>query len=306
MVYFSFQNPTYLYLLFLISLVIFLHFYFLGSAKKNSLKFANFEAIARIKGIPIYSKGIGVLVINIIIILLTVFFISGLTLHKEMDASTFSYIIAIDSSQSMGATDIPPTRLSAAKEVSTDFINALPSESRVGIISFAGNTLVEQKISKNKDLLKSSIKDIKLNEFGGTDVYEAIIISINLLENEENKAVIILSDGQINIGNIENIIEIARENDIVIHTIGMGTIEGGLTTYGISKLDEDKLKALSYNTNGNFFKISNLAEMREAFNEIINLKTKIGSIDLTFYLGISIIIFIFIQQIFINRGRLTL
>src|SRR3989338_10227127 len=304
--YFTFENSLYLYLLFFIPLAVLLHFYLISSSKKASLKFANFEAIARIKGVSLYSKNLGELAIFILMIIAVSFFVSGLTLHKEVEASSFSYVIVIESSQSMGAVDLFPNRLEVAKKTSINFLDSLPSSSRAAIVSFSGNTIIEQRISENKFILENAIQSIELSEVGGTDVYEAVIISIGLLENEENKAIILLSDGQVNVGDIEEIFKSAREQNVIVHTIGVGTKEGGATRFGISKLDEDSLKALSYNTNGKFYFISSEEDLENAFDDIIELKPGIASINLSFYFGMIIVLLIFLHEVLSYRSKITL
>lgn len=304
--YFYFSNPLYLNLLFLIPILIFFHFYSIRNMKGKALEFANFEAIARIKGIDIYSKSVTVLIFNILIVFCLVFALSGLTLYKEMNVSSFSFVIAIDSSESMGATDMPPTRFNVAKETSIDFIDSLPSSSRVGIVSFSGNSFIEQEVTNNKQELRESIQNIELTNYGGTDLYEAVFTSLYILRNEENKAMILLSDGQINIGNLQDVVENARRNNLLIHTYAIGTLEGGRTSFGVSKVDEDSLKSIAYGTGGKFFKIESKEQMTESFKEIAAITKKTGPLDLSLYL-IFLSIFIFIlRQFFVDIMNITI
>jgi len=298
--YISFQNSFYLALLFIIPVIIFFHFYNLRNLRGKAVRFANFEAIARVRGIDIYSKNIITLFINILIILSLVFSLAGLTLHMEMNSSSFSYVIAIDSSQSMGAKDLNPDRFTAAKESAKEFIDSLPIGTRVGVTSFASNTYIEKKLTDNKDTLKFAIDNIKLTNIGGTDIFEVYRTSTGLLDQEPNKAIIILSDGQINIGNIDEVVSEALKDSVVIHTIGIGTVTGGNTNFGISKLDEDSLKSLAYSTKGRYFNVVNEANLKDSFKEIIPLTNKIAAIDLSLYMIIlTIILFIVLQ--FVNQ-----
>lgn len=298
--YISFQNSYYLALLFIIPIIIFFHFYNLKNLRGKAVRFANFEAIARVRGIDIYSKNIITLIINMLIVLSLVFSLSGLTLHMEMKSSSFSYVIAIDSSESMGAKDLKPDRLAAAKESAKEFVDSLPIGTKVGVTSFASNTYIENKLTNNKDSLKFSIDNIKLTNIGGTDIFEAYRTSSTMLDKEPNKALIILSDGQINIGNIDDVITEALNDEVVIHTIGIGTVSGGNASFGISKLDEDSLKSLAYSTNGKYFNVVNEDRMKESFREIIPLTNRIAAIDLSFYMIIlTIILFIILQ--FVNQ-----
>jgi len=302
--YISFTHPFYLLFLFAIPILIFFHFYGLKNIKGRALKFANFEAIARVKGIDLFSKNIMLLVFNILFVVLLVFALSGLTLYKEVDASSFSFIIAIDNSESMSAKDLTPDRITAAKETSINFVNSLPYESYVGVISFSGDSFVEQKLTKNKQEIKSAIESIEISSVGGTDIFEAVSSSIELLGNEKNKAIILLSDGQINVGNVNEAVDNAKFNEVLINTIGIGTLAGGEASYGTSKLDEDSLKSLAYNTNGKYFNVKNKDEMRKSFSEIISVTRKLGSIDLSFYLIIIAIILFIVKEFLLSINKI--
>lgn len=304
--YFNFTNPNYLILLFIIPILIFFHFYSIKNIRGKSIAFANFEAIARVKGIDLYSKNIIILLLNIAMVSFLIFSLSGLTLYKEMEISSFSFVIAIDSSESMGAVDIYPDRLSASKETSIEFINSLPKGSRVGVISFSGNSFIEHEISDKKEEVANSIRNIELKKFGGTDIYEAISISSFMLEDEENKAVILISDGQLNVGSVYDSVEYAKKNNILIHTFGIGTAEGGETSFGISRIDEDSLKSLAYSTGSKYFKVTSAEEMRKSFDEIMPLTKKFIGINLSLYLIIITIAIFMIQQFLIEVLRINI
>jgi Ca-activated chloride channel homolog len=302
--YINFVHQYYLVFLFVIPVLIFFHFFGLKNIRGKSLKFANFEAIARIKGIDLYSKNIMVLLFNILIIALIIFSLSGMTLYKELPASSFSFVIAIDNSDSMSAKDFVPDRLSAAKETAATFVDSLPADSYVGIISFSGDTTLTGEITKNKLDLKSSINDIQLSSVGGTDIIDAITNSINMLKNEERKSVILISDGQINVGTIGDAIKAASENKVVVHTLGIGTLEGGETSFGLSKLDEDSLKSLAYNTGGKYFKIENNQELKSSFDQIIEVTQRTGKIDLTAYLLILVVFLFLIKEFLLSINKI--
>jgi Ca-activated chloride channel family protein len=53
-------------------------------------------------------------------------------------------ILAIDVSLSMRATDVQPNRLAAAQAAARAFVQDLPPDLRVGIVSFAGTALLVQ------------------------------------------------------------------------------------------------------------------------------------------------------------------
>ena len=300
----SFTHQIYLLFLFVIPIFIFLHFFGLKTIKGRSLKFANFEAIARIKGIDLYSKSILLLIFNIFLVVLLVLALSGFTLNKEVGASSFSFVIAIDNSESMSAVDIAPNRLGAAKETAIDFIESLPFESYVSVLSFSGESKIEQGLSKNKQAIKFAIDSVELSDVGGTDVYEVVLNSARILKEQDEKAIILLSDGQINVGEVNDAVDYALANNILIHTIGIGSVEGGETSYGFSKLDEDSLKSLSYNTEGIYFNVKSKQELENSFSQIVGVTRRLGEINLSAYLIILVIILFIVKQFLLSVNKI--
>jgi Ca-activated chloride channel family protein len=290
----------------MIPVMIFLHFFSLKSKKRKALKFANFEAIARIRGIDLYSKNLLILILSCIIVFSLIMSLSGLVLHVKISSSSFAFVIAIDSSRSMEADDIAPSRFEAAKNLAIQFVKSTKAGTKMGVISFAGVSRIEQELTEDRSLVISAIEDMQLREIGGTDLPEVIVISTKMLKNETTKAILLFSDGQLNIGDLDDAIEGAKENKIVINTIGVGTKEGGATTYGISKLDEDSLKAAAYNTEGKFFMLESSTDIEKYFEEITGLTVKDVSISLAKYLLILSVILFLIDYILINTRYRTL
>ncbi|MBU0760261.1 MAG: VWA domain-containing protein, partial [Nanoarchaeota archaeon] len=255
---------------------------------------------AKVKGVDLLSKNIFILILSVLIFLLLVLSLSGVKMQRTLYSSSFSFIIAVDSSTSMEAADFSPNRLEAAKETALDFVDSFPAGTRAGVISFSGNAFIEQSVTDDKDFIKRAIEEIPLSSIGGTDLSEAVITSTNLLEGEEAKAVILLSDGKINVGTIETAINYANNHDVIVHAIGIGTLEGGVTSYGLSKIDEDSLKSLAYNTEGKYFQAGTKELLRDSFNQIIELKFKKVSSDITSYLLLAAITLFLIEYILIS------
>lgn len=270
----------------------------------NSLKFENFHAIARIKGIDFYSKSLFVLFYNVLLVLILVFALSGLNFNQMMESSSYSFVIAIDNSESMNSIDIPPNRLTFAKDNAIFFIDSLPYESYTGILSFSGNSKVESKLTKNKEDLKETVKSLEISDVKGTDIVEAIVNSGRLLSTEKNKAVILMSDGQINTGSVSDVISYAKDNNITIHTIGIGTVEGGNSSFFLSKLDEDSLKSIAYNTGGRYYNVIERSQFTKVYPEIIVRTQRIASFELRNYLIIASLILFTLKSFLSATNRM--
>jgi len=303
---FSFIYPLYLWFLFVIPLMIIIHFISIQSRGKTAIKFANFDAIARIKGVDLYSKNLIILVLSILTALCLVMSMSGLTLEIRTNSTANSFVIAVDSSRSMEADDISPSRLEGAKNIALDFVKGSRTGTRVGIISFSGISTIEQDVTDDKSKINNAIRNIDFSEIGGTDISEAITTSVNILKNENRKSIILFSDGQINVGDLDYALEYAEDNDVVINTIAIGSKTGGQTGFGVSKLDEDTLKAIAYNTDGKMLSIENNEDIGRFFNEIMELRVRDVSINLTRQLLIGAVVLFFIQYILINTRYKTI
>lgn len=74
------------------------------------------------------------------------------------------YIFLIDNSASMGATDIEPNRLEAAKKRALSLIDEMKSGDAAMVISFADNAQVEQSYTDNRNELRRHVEEIKLTD----------------------------------------------------------------------------------------------------------------------------------------------
>jgi len=290
----------------LIPFTIFFYFYSIKRSGGKSIKFANFDAIARIKGVDIYSRNINIFLLDLLIILLVVFSLAGSNLYIDKQSSSYSYLIAIDSSESMGASDLVSNRFEVAKDTAVGFINALPIGTNVAIVSFAENAILEQDLTVNKPDLVNAIRKITLTSVGGTDVFEVISLSHFILKSEQNRAIILLSDGQVNVGNFNSSIDNAVKDHILVYALGLGTTQGGKTDLGISVIDENSLKSIAERTNGKYFKVTSLEEMKGAFDSIIKISNRPVKISLQLYLLIAAVLVFILREFVFYFNKLAI
>jgi Ca-activated chloride channel family protein len=92
-------------------------------------------------------------------------------------------ILAIDVSLSMRASDVQPNRLAAAQAAARRFIEELPPDLRVGIVSFAGTALTVQKPTGSKEELLAAIDRLQLDRH--TAIGSGIIMSLATLFPDE-------------------------------------------------------------------------------------------------------------------------
>ena len=305
----TFKNPIYLWSLLTLVLLILLHFVTLKNTRRRALRFANFEAIERVTGSEILSKNILLLYIRIIIIICVILAISGATIWYTGRSAKSDFVIAIDASSSMATQDIKPSRLDAAKQAAIAFVNIVhrKGKAKIAVISFSGASFIEQELTDDIKKVKDAIKNIEIKYVGGTDILDAVVTATDILFRGENmKTIILLTDGQINVGSIDDVIEYATKNSVTIHTIGIGTVSGGKmpiplpTTNVMSKLDEKSLQSVAYNTGGTYHRVENKEELYRAYNDIITASKVRLSFNLSPILIIVALVLLLIEWFLIN------
>ena len=162
-------------------------------------------------------------------------------------------IIALDTSKSMLATDIKPSRLGRAKLAIGDFTQGLKGD-RVGLIAFAGSAFLECPLTVDYGGFLLSLENIDVNTIpkGGTSISSAIKEAIRSYPAGEGKykALIIVTDGEDHQGDPLRLAEEAKKSGIIISCIGIGSKEGELIFVG----QEDGRKEFLKDSAGNAVK----------------------------------------------------
>jgi len=281
----SFANPIYLWALILVPLLIVLYFFSLKYSKTAALKFANFIALSRVSGGVEESSHITLLVVRMFSLVCIILSISGMTLWYYGETANKNYVLAIDASASMMSKDFSPTRLDSAKNAAINFVNGIPINSQVAVLSFSGTSFVDQPLTMDKSIIKNAIKEIQAKTIGGTDLGNAIITSSNLLiSSKKAKEIILLTDGRSNIGVSENTaIAYAIDNHITISTIGIGS--QNITDKFDLGADEEALKNIAGLTLGNSYIVKTSEDLNNVYEQIIkNPSTGKNPIELSFIL----------------------
>lgn len=286
------------------------HYLSLRFTKRKALKFANFPAIERITGKKILSKNYTLLILRLVILSLLIFSVAGTTFWYEGQTTDFDFMLAIDSSGSMLATDYTPNRIQAAKSAAMMFVDNLPGASTIGVVSFAGVSFIKQRPTSDIEKIRKAINNISIERVGGTAIGSAIITTSNLLpEGERAKVLILLTDGQNNVGpSIDTAIDYANENHLTINTIGIGTEEGGALpnlTF-VSKLDTETLKIISNSTGGSYYEARNETELSSVYKEIALSSVQKLSVNLSLYFLFFALLLLFAEWGLANTKYRTL
>jgi len=272
----SFQNSIFLWFLLLEPLVAILHVYSLRHTRQKAIRFANFEALEKIVETKnIIPNNYLILAMRMATLCLFTLAASGITLHYETTAAAYDYAIAFDSSNSMLADDIPPSRMEAATAAASTWLAAMPSGSQVSVIQFSSQATVLLALSRDLSAASRAVKNIVPDKSGGTAICEALKAAANQFPADDvDRAVILISDGQNNAGCLlDDGIAYAKKNRVTVYAIGVGTGAGGsiegLRDVVFVPSDAD-LRQVAQETGGEYFKAENVSGLSAAFGTLSN------------------------------------
>lgn len=217
-------------------------------------------------------------------------------------------ILAIDTSGSMRAVDVKPSRILAAQEAARAFVADVPRTTRVGIVAFAAAASVVQYPTTRREDVLAAIDRLQLQR--GTAAGSAILVALKAIfpdldvdlrathpragkpidaprkgEQEPTKAepvapgsyapaaIVLVSDGETTTGPVaQEAAKIAAERGVRVYTVGVGTPAGErLTVDGWTmrvRLDEGELKAIAATTRAEYFRAGSGAQLKAIYEAL--------------------------------------
>jgi Ca-activated chloride channel family protein len=149
-------------------------------------------------------------------------------------------VVALDVSASMRATDVAPSRLKRAKKEIRDLTGQLRGD-RVGLVLFAGTGFVQCPLTTDYGAFRLFLDVAGPDRMPvpGTDLGAALDAAAQAFDAarpasdstarpDDNRArvVLLLSDGENHVGDLQALKQRARRNDITLFTAGVGTADG--------------------------------------------------------------------------------
>ena len=196
-------------------------------------------------------------------------------------------VLSIDVSRSMLADDIPPSRIDAAKTAAREFVRAVPQGLKVGLVSFSSYaTLIIPPTADRQRVLEAI--DLLSTEFA-TAIGDGLLEAVWALPGRQRPTpgapamppqppvppgtVVLLSDGQSNRGTIpQDAARVAREQNVKVYTIGVGTPEGTFLSLGGRsiwvRLDEATLQEIAELTGGRYYHATSASELRRVYRQL--------------------------------------
>ena len=195
-------------------------------------------------------------------------------------------VMAMDVSGSMLARDLKPDRLTAAKNVASDFVKGRPGD-RMGLVIFSGETFTQVPLTTDHGVMLNMLAEMKNGLIeDGTAIGDGLATAISRLKDSEaiSKVVILLTDGMNNAGSVDpyTAAEIAKLYGIRVYTIGVGSY--GTAPYPVQtpfgtqmqqmkvEIDEKLLSSVAGMTGGKYFRATSNQKLDEIYDEIDKLE----------------------------------
>lgn len=173
------------------------------------------------------------------------------TAFVSIPANQATILLALDVSSSMCSTDISPSRLEAAQEAASAFVNGQPSGTQIGIVAFSSFAAVIQAPTSDRDGLLKAIRSLTTGR--GTAVGSGILAAIDSIAQVDDSVapsvmegrpgvapepvlpgvyapdiIVVLTDGASNTGvDPLDAAQQAADRGLRVYTIGFGTEGGG-------------------------------------------------------------------------------
>jgi Ca-activated chloride channel family protein len=215
-------------------------------------------------------------------------------------------MLAVDTSGSMMATDLEPTRMEAAKAAARTFVDAFPQGPKIGLVSFSTYATLMIPPTPDHEAVKQAIVTMKPQE--ATAIGDGLLVSLKALpgrvvdvpesrpgtlapqqppappqppasappQTEElaPAAIILISDGGQNAGNTDpfKIAVLAKQLKVKVYTIGIGSPSGSVFNYQgqmvFVPFNPTLLQQIAAVADGKFFMTSTAQEMKQIYRDL--------------------------------------
>jgi Ca-activated chloride channel homolog len=176
----SFQSPWLLFSLVLLALAVGLWLLAERRRMRYAVRFTNMDVLATVVSGRSWPRLVPPALFALALALLLV----GLA-RPQVDRMVLTeratVILVVDTSRSMQARDVEPTRLGAAQESVLTFLENAPGKLRVGLVVFAGEAQVATPPTRDHDLVRTAVAQIDTYLiFGGTAIGDALQTAVDM------------------------------------------------------------------------------------------------------------------------------
>jgi Ca-activated chloride channel family protein len=251
--------------------------------QKRMLRFANMELLDSVAPRrPNHSRHLPTILLVTSLLLFTVA-MAGPTHEVRIPRNRAVVMLVIDVSESMRATDVPPSRLAAAQDAAKQFADELTAGINLGLIAYAGTATVLVSPTTNRNATKNAIDKLQLADRTATG--EAIFTALQAIatvgavigggDSPPPARIVLFSDGKETVPSNPNnpkgaftAARTAKDHGVPISTIAFGTAYGYVNLNGQRvpvPVDDATLKKVAELSGGTAYGASNIAELNQVY-----------------------------------------
>ena len=276
---FRFADPTYFKFILLLLLLIALIPVSMRWRRKSLQRFGNLALLQT----PSLSRGlrwlrIFLLMVSILLLIISLARPQIGSNQLRVKRAGFNIIFALDTSKSMLAEDVSPSRLARSKAEIIDFVSRLENDN-IGLIAFAGSAYLQVPLTGDYSAIEMFLDDIDTNIIPdpGTVIDQAINVAVKAFSNskQKTKILVLISDGEDHSDQALKSAQQAAQRGLRIYVVGVGTsdgstiplrgLNGALQGYKkdrngnivVSKLNREVLQSIAKVSDGKYLELSN-------------------------------------------------
>ncbi|MBV7295443.1 VWA domain-containing protein [Corynebacterium sp. TAE3-ERU12] len=255
-------------------------------SRRRAIAFSNTFALQQVlQSTTNWTRHIPVIAMVVALVLACIALAEPIT-EKKVARNRATVILVVDVSLSMGAKDVAPSRVVAAKEAGKKFIETMPDDLNLGLVTFAGSTRTPVSPTTDHGRVARALDAATLANATATG--DAIMAALDAVAEVEDTiggaegpppaAIILLSDGEQTIPaelddprGAYTAAEEAAERGVPVNTISFGTPDGAVEVQGERipvPTDDVSLQQIAERTDGTFNKAESLDELNDAYGEL--------------------------------------
>jgi Ca-activated chloride channel family protein len=192
-------------------------------------------------------------------------------------------ILVVDTSLSMGADDLKPSRLDVARQTARALLRELPGKYRLAIVGFSGRPYVALPPTEDRELAAAALRSLHTGE--GTSLGDAISLATQLARRQRATDgsvppanILVVSDGAQQSGRNSPMTAArrARAAHIPVYSVLLGTqngiitvpLAGGFQAQMRVPADAETLQTLARVTGGRFYPAPTATRLREVYEHL--------------------------------------
>lgn len=279
----GFTTPVWFVLLAAVAALVVGYAWVQRQRRRHTLRFANLAMLERVAPHrPGWPRHIPAALLLVALMMFTVA-LAGPTAEAKVPRNRATVMLVVDVSLSMQASDVTPSRLTAAQRAATRFAGNLTPGVNLGLVSFAGSPTVLVPPTTERAPVKGAIANLTLAEATATG--EAIFAALQAIDTfgrivggaqgPPPARVVLLTDGKQTIPRDQNdergaftAARAAAEANVPISTISFGTEYGVVDIQGERipvPADDESMHEIAKLSGGEFYEAASAGELEEVY-----------------------------------------